>query len=208
MKQNLYKGRFIVFEGLDGSGQSTQVKLLKEYFDRQGLAAILTKEPTQWTEAGKKIKDALEGREEIAPLKLQELFCEDRREHLEKEIIPVLKNGKIVVCDRYFFSTLAFGGINVPIEKLKILNQDFLYPDMIFYLQVRPEVCVERINQRGKGVKFFEKLEKLKKVAANYAELAKKFQGVKVLNGEKKIKEIHQEVLMTVKKLLEEEVKK
>ncbi|MDP3004333.1 MAG: hypothetical protein Q8N43_02415, partial [Candidatus Azambacteria bacterium] len=74
MKKNLNRGMFIVFEGLDGSGQSTQAKLLKEYFDQQGIAALLTKEPTQWTEAGKKIKEILDEETRMEPLKFQKLF--------------------------------------------------------------------------------------------------------------------------------------
>lgn len=198
MKQNLYGGKFIVFEGLDGSGQSTQASLLKDYFLTRGKEVISTKEPTQWTEAGKKIKTVLEEKISIEPLRLQELFVQDRDEHLREEIIPALRAGKIVICDRYFFSTLAFGGIGVPMLKLKLMNKGFLYPDMTFYLKVRPEVCVERIDKRGEGVRFFEKLEKLKKVAQNYEKIiesAKQFPNVVAIDGEKSIKEIHQEIV-------------
>ena len=195
MKLNLYGGKFVVFEGLDGSGQSTQAKLLKEYFDQQGIAAFLTKEPTQWTVAGKKIKEVLGEEKKLEPLQLQELFVRDRSQHLKKEIVPALKAGKIVICDRYFFSTLAFGGIDVPISELMAMNDMFLYPDKTFFLKVRPEVCLQRIEKREEGVKFFEKLEKLRKVAANYQKIFQDAPNAVILNGEKSILEIHKKII-------------
>jgi dTMP kinase len=198
MEKNIYGGKFIVFEGLDGSGQSTQAALLKEYFGVRGRKALLTKEPTPWTAAGQKIQATLDEKIKLAPLKLQELFCEDRREHLEKEIIPALKDGKVVVCDRYFFSTIAFGGIDLSIEKLKQMNDGFIYPDIIFFLDVRPEICLERIGKRGEGFKFFEKLEKLKKVAENYRELTKSFSDVIIMDGEREIQEIHKKIISEI----------
>lgn len=195
MKKNSYGGLFVVFEGLDGSGQSTQVELLRDYFVGQNQAVLLTKEPTRWTKAGKRIREVLDEKIQTEPLKLQELFCEDRKEHLKKEIIPALKEGKMVVCDRYFFSTIAFGGIDVSIEKLKLMNRDFLYPNIIFFLRARPEVCLQRIEKRGEGIKFFEKLEKLKRVAENYEELIKAFPDVSAVNGEKSIEVIHQKII-------------
>ncbi len=175
MKQNIYGGKFVVFEGLDGSGQSTQAKLLKEYFDQQGIAAFLTKEPTQWTAAGKKIKKVLDEKTAIEPLKFQELFARDRAQHLKEEIIPALKQGKIVICDRYAFSSLAYGWLDIVISQLVILNEDFIGPDCVFFLRVSPEECLRRIQVRGERTKFFEKLKKLKKVAANYELIAKCF---------------------------------
>lgn len=196
MKQNFYPGKFIIFEGLDGSGQSTQAALLKEYFLAQGKKVFLTKEPTHWTKASRIIKEILDEKESIAPLKLQELFVADRTEHLVREIIPALQKGIIVICDRYFFSTMAFGGLDMPIDKLVQMNNEFIYPDQTFFLRVRPEICVSRINQRGQDVQFFEKLEKLQKIAQNYEEIIKRFPEIVVIDGEKSIKEIHQEILL------------
>jgi len=129
MKKNSYGGLFIVFEGLDGSGQSTQAALLKEYFLTQSRRVFLTKEPTLWTKDGRRIKEILDEKESIAPLKLQELFVADRAEHLAREIIPALRQGIIVICDRYFFSTIAFGGLDTSIDKLVQMNDEFIYPD-------------------------------------------------------------------------------
>jgi len=203
MKQNLFSGSFFVFEGPDGSGQSTQAALLKEYFLKRGQAVLLTKEPTSWTQAGKRIREVLDEKIKIEPLKLQELFCQDRREHLTEEIIPALKDGTAVIADRYAFSTLAFGGLEVPLSALMELNQDFIFPNKVFYLRVCPEECVRRIEARGKGVQFFEKQEKLRRVIENYDELARRF-GDKfvVLDGQQSIKVIHQQVIDSLENTL------
>ena len=102
MKKNPYQGKFIVFEGLDGSGQTTQVKFLESYLARNGYRVVSTKEPTQESEAGKEIKEILNHKKRISASRLQELFAQDRREHLEGFIIPALKEGKIVSTDIEF----------------------------------------------------------------------------------------------------------
>lgn len=201
MKKNPYPGKFVVFEGLDGSGQSTQAALLADYFIKQGEKVLLTKEPTKTTVAGKKISQVLDEKIKISPLALQELFVKDRAEHLKKEIIPALKQGKIVISDRYFFSTLAFGGLDVPMNELVRLNDKFIYPDIIFFLRVRPEECLRRIVSRGEGIKFFEKLNKLKKILKNYQKTIKIFTSVATINGEKSIEAISKKIISSLKKI-------
>ncbi len=191
MRKNSYPGKFIVIEGLDGSGQTTQVKLLGNFFIEKGYEVVLTKEPTLASSAGKEIRDALDKKVEAEPLKLQELFTLDRKEHLERLIEPALKEGKIVISDRYFFSTFAFGAADgLDLEWLIGLNNDFLLPDLTFILQVSPEVCVRRIEKRGQGIKLFEKKEKLEKVWQTYKILPNRFENVYIVNGESSIEEV------------------
>ncbi len=202
MKQNLYKGKFVVFEGLNGSGKSEQAKLLKGHFDKCGTPAFLTKEPTQWTGASQKIRDVLAGKISLAPLQLQELFAEDRAEHLRKEIVPALRLGEIVICDRYAFSSMSFGGLAVPMHQLLRLNESFICPDKIFLLRVRPEECLRRIAQRKTKLRIFEEPEKMRRIADNYERLAKSrlFQEFfVVIDGERSIEEIHQEIVSCLK---------
>jgi dTMP kinase len=195
------KGKFIVFEGLDGSGQTTQAKLLAEYLLKLGKRVVLTKEPTLDSEAGKEIGEILDGKEKISSQKLQELFVEDRREHVEELIIPALHEGKIVISDRYFFSTFAYGSLDLDLEWLIEINKNFPFPDTVFFLEVQPEVCLERIEQRGQGFKYFEKLEKLKKVWETYKILPQRFQNIYPINGEQSIEKTRQDIVERLKKI-------
>lgn len=150
MKKNTLKGKFIVFEGLDGSGQSTQAGLLKEFLSENGFNAILTKEPTLDSEAGKKIRKILNKEIKVSPSQLQELMVQDRREHLEKVIIPALEEGKIVISDRYFLSTFAFGvSDGLDLEWLIEMNNQFLYPDIIFLLKVKGSIHLFSLQHLG-----------------------------------------------------------
>ncbi|MEK9134870.1 MAG: dTMP kinase [Patescibacteria group bacterium] len=195
MENNPYAGKFIVFEGPDGSGQSTQAALLKDFLIKQEYNVILTKEPTRDSEAGKQIRQILDTKITMESQKIQELFAQDRKEHLENLIIPALKESKIVISDRYFFSTFAFGvSDGLDLEKLISLNNNFLYPDIVFELKVNPEICIQRIEKRGEGIKLFEKIDKLTKVWQVYETLSKRFENVYIIDGEKTIEEVFSQV--------------
>jgi len=195
MIKNTYRGKFVVLEGLDGSGQSTQASLLRDFFIKRGGQVVLTKEPTRDSEAGRKIKEILEKRIEINPLKLQKLYAEDRKEHLGNVIIPALKQGKIVISDRYFFSSFAYGAAHgADLDELIKLNDDFLYPNVVFLLKVSPEICFERIGKRGDPKTLFEKREQLAKVWKVFEKLPAMFGDVKVIDGEKSIEQVFEEI--------------
>jgi len=196
MIKNPYLGKFIVFEGLDGSGQSTQAGLLKYFLLQEGRNVILTKEPTLDSNAGKKAREVLSEKNIVDPEELQRLFTEDRKEHLEKLIIPALKEGKIVISDRYFFSTFAYGvsdGLNL--DELIEINNNFLLPDLTFFLKVKPEICIERIKNRGEQIKLFEKNEKLIRAWRTYEILPERFKNIYIIDGERMINEINGEII-------------
>ncbi len=195
MLKSSYPGKFIAFEGLDGSGQSTQAGLLRKFLTEKGYQVVLTKEPTLDSEAGRKIRDVLDSKVKLEPGKLQELFAQDRKEHLEKIIIPALEKGRFVISDRYFFSTFAFGASDgLDLEWLIKLNDNFLLPDMTFILKVKPEVCVSRMEKRGSPRTLFEKEEKLAKVWETYKIIPARFENVEIIDGEKSIEEIFEEI--------------
>jgi dTMP kinase len=195
MQKNPYLEKFIVFEGLDGSGQSTQAFLLRDFLLENGNDVLLTKEPTKNSSVAGKIRDVLDKKTEIDAKTLQKIFTQDRKEHLDNLIIPALKDGKTVICDRYFFSTFAFGASQgLDLEWLIKINNDFLLPDFTFLLKVSPEICVQRIEKRGEGVKFFEKKEKLERVWKTYEMLPDRFESVYMINGEKNIEEVFSQV--------------
>lgn len=203
MIKNTYSGKFFVFEGLDGSGQSTQANLLKDFLIKKGFEVILTKEPTKTSEAGRKIRQILDEKTKSDSADLQKLFVQDRQEHLEKEIIPALKQGKFVISDRYCFSTFCFGASDgLDIDYLIKLNDNFLLPDATFILKVSPRVCMERIEKRGTTRTLFEKEVKLAKVWENYKTIPQRFENVFIIDGEKPIQEVHQQILSIIIKVL------
>jgi len=182
---------FIVFEGLDGSGQSTQTGLLRDFLIKKGYKVVLTKEPTLDSEAGRKIREILDHKIKAEPKDIQELFTQDRKEHLENLIVPALKESKIVISDRYFFSTFAYGTADgLDLDWLIKINDDFLLPDLTFFLKVSPEISIERIERRGGEKKLFEKIDKLGRVWEIYQLLPNRFENVYIINGEKPVEEV------------------
>ncbi len=204
MIKNKYRGQFIVFEGLDGSGQSTQVELLANFLEKKGKEVLKTKEPTKDSKAGKIIEKVLAEKKKISPLKLQKLFSRDRKHHLKKIIIPALKNGKIVISDRYFFSSFSYGKSDgLKLKKLYGLNRKFLKPDIVFFIDTSPEVSIGRVESRGKEKTLFEKLGKLKEVYQNYKEILEDYSQenkVYFIKGERSISQISEDIKSLVEK--------
>jgi dTMP kinase len=206
MKDNPYPGRFIVIEGLDGSGQTTQVALLKKFLEEKGLQVISTKEPTMDSEAGRKIREILDEKVRIEPTELQKLFTQDRGEHLENLIVPALQEGKAVISDRYYFSTFAFGASDgLDLDKLIEMNDEFLLPDLTIVLRVSPRVCVERIEERGEAKTLFEKENKLTEVWKTYALMPERFNRVHIVDGEQPINQVHEEIKRLASEIIKEE---
>jgi len=188
-------GKFIVFEGLDGSGQSTAAESLKDFLTGKGLSVFATKEPTLDSESGREIKRILRERIKINPLEFQKLFAEDRKEHLEKQIIPAIESGKIVLSDRYIFSTYAFGAADgAELDDLIELNKEFLYPDIIFLLKVDAKIAVERIENRGAAIELFEREEILRKVSEVYDTFPRRFKNFKIINAEMSKEKVFEEI--------------
>lgn len=201
MRKNEYPGRFIVFEGLDGSGQSTQAKLLQHFIRNWPINVILTKEPTPDSDAGKLIREILKGKKQMSPREFQELFAKDREIHLAEVIIPHLQRGDVVISDRYFLSSEAFGATDgVDLDFLIDLNEnrlnpELIRPDLMIFLEVCPEVAISRIEARNKGKEHFEKLEKLTIALSYYKRLIRdRYSETHVINGERSIPDIFEEI--------------
>ena len=194
MSKNPYRGKFIVFEGIDGAGTTTQANLLFEYLKGQGKKVHLTGEPTR-SLIGGLIEGQISGDWQSSPECLQLLFTADRAHHLEKEIIPLLKKGITVICTRYIFSTLAYGNSEIRDEKwLMEINKKFIWSNITFLLKVSPKICIQRIKKERFHKELFEKEDKLKKVFKNYLKLAKKFKNIYIIDGEKPAKEVFEEI--------------
>ncbi len=189
------KGKFIVFEGLDGSGSSTQVDLLVHNLNKSGHKSFATKEPTN-NIVGGLLRGLLTKEWSTTSEGFQLLFAADRAHHLKREILPAIEADKNVVSDRYFFSTIAFGAIDLPREWLASINSRFPIPDITFLIKVRPEVCLERIGKAARaGFEFFEEKEKLEKTWETYEELVKDSKNkIRIIDGEQSIEVIEKEI--------------
>ncbi len=176
-------GKFVVFEGLDGSGLSTQSLLLRDWLISKGNNVVVTKEQTDGAMGGL-IKSCLKHEWKTSPLALQLLFVADRAHHLAAEIEPALEEGKNVICDRYVFSTLAFGALGVDMDFLKTINTKFHKPDITFIIDCPPDVCMQRIGKsRFSHTELFEEKSKFDKIRANYHSLLKYWPNVYLIDG-------------------------
>lgn len=194
------KNQFIVFEGIDGSGTSTQLKQLENYFSTHEIPALFTAEPTS-NPIGLLIRRYLKGELQAENSTLASLFTADRMEHLHGKggIIEALKAGKWVICDRFHFSTLAYQSLTVPMEQLYRQNKDFLLPDHLFFIDTPFETADQRITHRNQPREIYEKPSLQKQIRENYFEAFEFFKNPKMqinlLDGEKEIEFLHQEIL-------------
>lgn len=203
MIKNSYPGKFVVIEGLDGSGKSAQIDLVVEFLRKQGKDVIVTKEPTTESESGRKIKQALRKEITVEPLELQKLYVQDRKEHLENKVLPALRDGEFIVSSRYAFSTFAYGySDGLDVDLLVSMNEDFLLPDLTIIVDVDPKFCIQRIENRGEPKELFEKLEKLTKVNKIYKKIPDMFENVILVDGKKTIPEVFDNIKKEISKIL------
>lgn len=182
--------KFIAFEGLDGSGLSTQAKLLAKYLQKK-TQVWLTKEPTDST-IGKLIRAHLKKDKKNSKW-LQNMFVKDRKEHV-KNILKALGEGKTVICDRYILSSIAYGSINTKTKVLQEMNKEFPKPDVTILLKVPPKVSLKRIKKSRGSFELFEHERKLKNVWSTYSELAKKDEKIVVIDGTRNKKDVFKRV--------------
>lgn len=193
-------GRLYVFEGLDGSGITTQATLLRNYFLTKNRDALLTKEPTDGLIGGI-IKACLRGEWKTNPLTLQMLFAADRAHHLNTEIEPALKKNKIVICDRYILSSLVFGSISTSMDILKQLNAHFLKPHATIVIDTNPRICLERMKKARHHVELFEEEQKLVQIRQNLITLKKFFPDTFFVDGNRRPEEVFEDVKKLVGKV-------
>lgn len=165
MKQQEYPGTFIVVEGADGAGTTTQSKKLAGELD-----AYYTFEPAQ-NKIGEKV-DELISSDEYGADTVALSFAADRMIHLEEEIVPRLKDGETVVCDRYYHSSLVYQSVmGEEFEWIKSLNRSAIKPDLTVILDVSADIGMERVKSRGRDGNVFEELDFQQKVVVKYREL-------------------------------------
>jgi dTMP kinase len=210
MYKNTYPGLFITIEGIDGAGQTTQTGLLAEHLKNSGYKIYATKEPT-FSLIGGLIRGRLTGDWNTNSNCLQLLFAADRAHHLQKEIIPVLKEGRIVISDRYLLSSLAYGPLESDERWLFQINDQFLFPDINFILEVDAVRALKRIIAQRFTIELYEDKRKLEKVLKNYKYLAKKFSNdeefadsIYLINGNRPQDEVLDNLVKIVEKKIDE----
>src|SRR5471030_1158912 len=185
------KNFFIAFEGIDGSGESTQVKLLTEKLQEAGIKVYTTCEPTDGP-MGKMIRDIFNHRTEADHRTIAALFVADRLDHLLNKtngILKKLEEGYTVITDRYYFSSYAYQSPYMDMEwviQANSLSADLLRPDLNIYIDIAPEDGMVRLNKDRNSIELYETLENLNNVRAKYEEafeLLKLKENIFSLNG-------------------------
>ena len=158
---------FVVFEGIDGAGTSTQMRLLAERDSDKKIA--FTAEPTE-RPTGKFLRQILAGKEKVAPQTAAYLFAADRAEHLwgQGGIVDQTKNGLTVVSDRYLFSNLAYQGVTCGEDLPKTLNSPFPLPQLLFFFDISAQKSLERVEKRGEAKEIYENEKFLNDTASRY----------------------------------------
>ena len=159
----MHHGLFIVIEGIDGTGKSTQAHRLGAWFLAQGREVVLSREPTDGPWGQKLRASAATGR--LDPADELEYFLNDRRQHVAETIAPALAAGKVVILDRYYFSTMAYQGARGfdPAE-IRRLNEQFApVPDLLLILDLDVDIALGRIGARGDSANEFEQRDNLQR---------------------------------------------
>ena len=173
------KGKFIVFEGTDGSGKTTQLRLLETYLRSRGLKTYLTREPTD-SAIGTLLRSCMNGGLETNEHTIAALFAADRLDHLhtaQDGILQKLDEGVTVLCDRFYFSSFAYNGGLVPLEWVVSLNtpaMETIRPDLTVFVDLSPEEAMKRVSHRGEAERY-ETLERQRAIRAKYFEIFDRF---------------------------------
>ncbi|MDP1728522.1 MAG: dTMP kinase [Bacteroidota bacterium] len=201
---------FIAFEGIDGSGKSTQVKLLAEKLESIGHKVYTTFEPTD-SEIGSIIRNILIGKKNADNRTIAGLFVADRLNHLlndENGIVKKMKEGFTVLTDRYYFSSYAYNGTHMDINWVidaNAMSASILRPHLNIFIDVPPEVSMSRINGNRDSIDLYENLENLKKVRAKYLEafaLLYQVEKIYTVDGNKDPEIIHKEIVNKIEDLI------
>ena len=196
------KGLLIAFEGIDGTGKTTQIEMLAEVLRQRGLSVVATREPTDG-QYGRKIRQLYKNRKSVTPEEELALFLDDRREHVNQLIAPALALGQVVLTDRYYYSTAAYqGAAGHDPQKIIAANELFApVPDMVIMLEAPVSLGVHRVQKlRGESLNDFEQEETLARVARIFAEL--KDSNIRRIDGTGDAGAVHALVMKNVAELL------
>jgi dTMP kinase len=196
------RGAFICIEGIDASGKTTQAHRLVRNLRRRGLDVVYTTEPSTG-EIGKLIRDHVLNRKKRVPVAVEALlFAADRVDHVDKEIKPALQKGKIVICDRYVYSTLAYqGAADLDLNWIEQINHFALVPDLAMFLDVSLEVVIGRMQSKSEK-SVMETLQNQRRVCEVYLKMVKEGRLMRI-DGNKPVNALAAEILRVVVEFLE-----
>jgi len=203
------KQLFIAFEGIDGSGKSTQVKLLTDKLKAEGHKVYSTFEPTD-SPIGSLIRNIFKGRMTADHKTIAALNVADRLDHLHNHIDGLLKKkeeGFTIITDRYYFSSYAYHGVHVDIDwviEANRMSAETLRPDINIFIDVAPEVSMQRLNHSRGTIELYETLDNLKLVRSKFIEAFDKLkhqENIVIINGDQTIQKITHDIWEAVSKL-------
>lgn len=203
------KGRFIVFEGIDGCGKTTQISLLKKKIEQNGSRCFETKEPSDGP-VGSMIRQCLTGRIKVDESTLAALFAADRLDHINNTTDGLslkLNDGINVISDRFILSTYAYQSVRVPLDwvmNMNSLSASSCKPDYHIFIDVEPDVTLERMSKGRFHTELFENKKRLTEVRDRYLELIDKLkdtENIIIVDGNQDIDDISEEIWSTVSHL-------
>lgn len=209
-ENNKKRGTFIVFEGIDGAGKTTQIELLTRRLQAEGRVVYRTAEPTESVTGGL-LRDALGGISKRTPCEMAALFVLDRIFHNTNPINGIeslLEKGIDVICDRYYYSSLAYQGSETDEDWVRRMNLDcpeIRRPDVCIFLDLTPEQSMERIGRGRVTTEIYENVERLTSVRNQFFRVFESLpenDRVCVVNAARTVEEIHEEIAGIVADLL------
>ena len=202
------RGKFIVFEGIDGAGKTTQINLLANYLREQGRAVYCTAEPTE-TVSGGLLRDALSGASRRTVCEMAAMFVFDRINHNVNPVNGIQKmlaDGFDVICDRYYYSSLAYQGSGTDPEWVSNMNlncPEIMRPDICVFLDLTPEQSMARINRNRATQEIYENEEKLTQVRNQFYcvfEQLRERDNIQIVNAYRSVEEIHADIVALISK--------
>ncbi len=202
------KGLFITFEGLDGAGKSTQIHKVKEIFEKKGYEVVLTREPGG-TQISEKIRNIIldNNNDEMSFVTEALLYAASRAQHVHEKIKPALDAGKVVICDRYVHSSIAYQGYGRQLgaDRVMQINSyaiEGIMPDISFFILLPSDKAMERLKNSQREldrleveeIDFFERIEK------GYNQIAEDYDNIIKIDASKSVDEIAEEIKYWIEK--------
>jgi dTMP kinase len=213
LRKNPYSGLYIVLEGTEASGKSTQVKKLAKYFEEQGREVILTREPRKEGIIGDMVHRILLGDLKLNPVAFQYLFSADRMLNHSDVIEPALKEGKVVISDRNFWSAVVYGILDRSEKDFNKTSMDqllvaqsilsfyhqFIVPDITFYLKIPLDVSLKRLGGKSEAKEIYEDEDKIRTIIEGYDFVAKNFTDeITPIDGTQSIEQVTKDMVKSI----------